>query len=91
MSDVLQGEFMVIVVRSEAEGVSEILCARHSMRTWSTYATYQEAPGGRRRPACAPRPQGCLASRSREAGTEAKKVCNFWPAITELFTPGVDS
>ena len=26
--------------------VSKILCARHSMRTWRSYATYQEEPGG---------------------------------------------
>ena len=37
-----------------AERVSKILCARHSMRTWSTYATYQEDPGERCRPACDP-------------------------------------
>ena len=32
--------------------VCKILCARHSMRTWRSYATYQEEPGGRCRPAC---------------------------------------
>ena len=33
--------------------VCKILCARHSMRIWSTYATTQEEkPGGRCRPAC---------------------------------------
>ena len=33
------------------ERVSKILCARHSMRTWSTYATQEKEPGGRCRPA----------------------------------------
>ena len=32
--------------------VCKILCARHSMRTWRSYATYQEEPGGPCRPAC---------------------------------------
>jgi hypothetical protein len=34
-----------------AERVSKILCARHSMRTWSSYVTQEEEPGGRCRPA----------------------------------------
>ncbi len=31
--------------------VSKSLCARHSMRTCSTYATQEKEPGGRYRPA----------------------------------------
>ena len=37
---------------SQCARVCKILCARHSMRTWRSYATYQEEPGGRCRPAC---------------------------------------
>lgn len=37
----LRGALAPVVVR-----VSKILCARHSMRTWRSYATYQEEPGG---------------------------------------------
>lgn len=34
-----------------AQRVSRILCARHSMRTWRTYATQEKEPGGRCCPA----------------------------------------